>query len=224
MSSDVQCGKFICKYDMISYDDLQPDVKCVSLSEDECVACDTVNDALKSNQINFYKNPGKLLFGKNLSDEELDNLWEQLSESCGIKYIIIAEEEKTQFIAPDVDMAHANYQSIISNISSQQLNNYIKSMMDIIYTSNEISVSILKTDNIDDYIHRLRTRYRTILDNGGWSCFLVHNPLELPYVLAVIFQKLVDDPRNMKIFIELLSSTMQVCAEAQFQFILDKLL
>ena len=71
-------------------------------------------------------------------------------------------------------------------------------MKKIIDTSPRVMKDILKQP-IDILNTNLRSEYRDYLRNGGWKCFLVHHPLELPVVMALILNKINDCEESLKI-------------------------
>lgn len=97
-------------------------------------------------------------------------------------------------------------------------------MMHIISYSKKISTDILglkdKTQE-DNYIRILKQQMMTILKNGEWKSTLIHDPLPIPYTLSLILKEINNN--KIDIFIEFINEDPEVCAEASFNKLLDKL-
>jgi len=197
MSDDeVLCGNYKCTEDMVTFDDLEKN-KCVSIKDYFCYSCETV-EYLKNNK-RFYKNPIEYLFEPNhiVTKDKLDQFWNDLKNNCGINYLAIFEDdEKISFISPDLDESLKNYNNIKSQLEPKFLP-YLKSMIDIILLSKDITINIIKLDKIQqkNYIYTLKFKMMEYL-KVGWKAILVHELLKLPPVLASILKEI----NNKKIF------------------------
>lgn len=226
MSDDeVLCGKYNCTEDMASLDDLKEN-KCVSIKDYFCYSCETVEDLKNKNNKRFYKNPIEYLFGPDhvVTKDKLDQFWNDLKNNCAIDLAIFEDDEKIRFISPDLDESLKNYNNIKSQLDPKILP-YLKSIIDIILLSKDITINILKLeDEIQqkNYIHLLKFKMMDILEEGGWKAILVHEPLELPPVLASILKEINNNKEN--IFIKFLSEEQQACAEASFEKLYNMLL
>jgi hypothetical protein len=172
MSDDeVLCGNYKCTEDMVTLDDLEKN-KCVSIKDYFCYSCETVEYLKNKNNKRFYKNPIEYLFGSDhiVTKDKLDKFWNDLKNNCGINYLAIFEnDEKISFISPDLDESLKNYNNIKSQLDPKFLP-YLKSMIDIILLSKDITINILKlNDEIQqkNYIYTLKFKMMDILEEGG---------------------------------------------------------
>lgn len=217
-----QCGRVRCEMDAVTFDDLDENEKCVAAEENLCVSCRTAELIAKQDQ-NFYRNPGQVLFNKEMSNEQQQFLWSQLKENCNMEQKQLAEE-KLEFIPPNVLEAKSHLAEIRRFVSEDQFP-YFQAMFNIVATSYRIvkDFETLRPAQLNHYEYLLKQEYRDYLQAGGWSCLLVHHPLELPFVLALILATVANNPRKSVDVLRYAQNGKNVCAEANFQAILETL-
>jgi hypothetical protein len=217
---NVNCGKYICNEDLISFDDLE-DGDCVGIKDDFCVSCDTARQARDANPQEFFKNPGKILFDKVLTKNELTELWKDLEQNCTIKFIVLAKEEIV-FVSPDVEI---DYDKLKRDINAKYLPQ-LTAMINVIELSHEITLKVVQIETESQkeiYEKQLRNDMMRILQRGGWNCLLIHHPLEVPYIFALILKTLVDTPSKMNILTSYIDSNPVACVEAEFDNLYRKI-
>jgi len=211
---------------LVTFDNLEEN-KCISIKDYFCYLCETVEYLKNKNNKRFYKNPIEYLFEPDhiVTKDKLDQFWNDLQNNCGNNYVAIFEDdEKITFISPDLDESLKNYNNIKSQLDPKFLP-YLKSIIDIILLSKDITINILKLDDEiqqKNYIYTLKFKMMDILEEGGWKAILVHEPLKLPPVLASILKEINNNKKN--IFIQFLSEEPQACAEASFEKLYTMLL
>ena len=160
-----------------------------------------------------------------IKKENLEKFWEDLAKYCKITYIVL-EKEKIEFVSPDIKSANTDFINLVKKFEMRGKESYIpyiNAMKKIIDTSPRVMKDILKQP-IDILNTNLRSEYRDYLRDGGWKCFLVHHPLELPVVMALILNKINENDTHLKTFLKMIKlNDLEACAEASFQRILDKM-
>lgn len=224
MNDEVFCGKYVCTEDIISYDDIKEEENCVAIDNYNCVSCDTVHKVKNTSPQEFYKNPSKLLFNQDLSEEKIQELWNDLNKNCGLEFLVLAKEN-INFISPDVKTAERNYLYLQKVFNSKYIPK-LNAIIEIIRLSPQITEDIIYIETKkekDIYQTRLKNQMMFFLQRSGWNCLLIHHPLEIPYIFALILQKLVDDPSKIEFFIDFVDSNPQACVEAEFDQLYRKI-
>ena len=98
-------------------------------------------------------------------------------------------------------------------------------MKNIIDTSPKVTLEITRDISIEVLDKNLKSKYTQFLRDGGWKCFLVHHPRELPFVMALVLEKMNKNDTNLETFLRIISSgtTESMWQKASFQRILDKM-
>lgn len=224
----VSCGNYLCENDVITFDDLNEN-ECIGIKENVCTSCETVHAMIKANPGEFYKNPAKILFDVSLSESNLKILWDDLQKYCGVKYLVLAKEN-IEFIAPEIDQASSNYESILTYLNAKhngsKYTTYLSSLYEIVKLSDEITMNISSIETSgqkETYEKILRQKMSKILEDGGWNCLLVHHPLELPYIIGLILKAIADKPHKLDVFMKYVDLNPNACAEAEFDLLYQKI-
>lgn len=204
-----QCGKFKCQTDTITYDDMEPDDKCVSFKNDDaCAKCETVNSIRASDARGFNLNPIKKMFDQDATEAEIDSFWQEL-ELCGISRPAPEVEARFYVAEPDYAVLDKNARILLKRIDpASTAAQFIQTLHEIAQMPKKNMAS--KSD--------MQRQVKDLLVTRKCHSQMVHDTTELPMGIYLLFADLVKTTKN-KFFkvVDYINERHQICLEAYIE-------
>jgi len=223
-------NNYLCHEDMITFDEITSNNKCIAIAPNKCTMCDTIKEIQAQNSQFFNENPIKAIFNEESSNNEITKFWQLLKEICNINHTITEQKDQSYYIPiPNIKKAYQNIKIIVNRYNNQQYsknkdkNNagdqyFINTMLVFISILNS-AIKMNKTaDHFSDK-NKTRDNYyrqiKNILEKYNFSSQSIHYPNELVINIEIILTNLATVTKK-KFFkaIHYILSKPQICMEA----------
>ena len=220
--SEIRCNDgYLCRDDIIDYEEISDANTCVALENEKCTTCENVLNTQKNNYSLFRDNPIKAIFNIDKPTQENNAFWKLLNEKCSIVRPSTSDQMTPEFYIAEPDYKKLTDDDATIQRRIQQLardgkikNANASAFVTAIY---KIAISPSEVDFSSKTEPKtfLKSRFKQILQEEQCTSQLIHNPLELPINIQTFFQQLVDVPESDFVeVVDFLDKKHEACLEA----------
>jgi hypothetical protein len=220
--AEIRCNDgYLCREDIIDYEEISDPSTCVALADNKCTTCANILNTQKNNPILFRENPIKAIFDVDKPPQENNAFWNLITEKCGIVRPSTSEQPTPKFYIAEPYYAkltddHTTIQQHIQQLAREgKIKNVNASAF--IAAIYKLAISPSKVDLSDKSEPKLllTDMFKQILQDEQCSSQLIHEPIELPINIQAFFDKLLHVPESdfVKV-VDFLDKKPEACLEA----------